>query len=585
MNQKDEDNFSWKENFYKIGFLISIFIMIDFIYYLSKIIGFIFNLRLDNYNYLNPPIYFSIGEAITAIGLIFAVYQLRRGTWLIALETRKKTMIIIGVLLLLGLIFVFIASIIPLTIKGDPNNIFQAALFWEILAGIFLICSPGLLLFNIRSKDLFKENTAANLYSSLLRRITSKSSEDLNAAIDVLKYNLKDILRKIPSQYRIRRDEQLSEIEMYAHHIVGIIISDPMLAEHIIVSRADFFQLFLSSVKKYNLWSGYIDIDTVFNSLMKAAFKNKGSYLYRELEFSGTGIYKPFLNGIFFDQRVFQELRPFDNLDVDYGERVDIEKVELFISAFEIAIKGYWHNNHNSCGYSHFRQAFEKLEFMLSRIIDESDCIENKKQESDLSSKLIKIEHFLGNFFMYEYKEAVEKNKVSEQDLNVKIERKSYGIYPVSLTSYYIKSVYNFLCIINDLKEKSLIRHYAMEASRKFLLYDDASLDKMRELLLELIWEQIKENIKGFYPLVLPSYLSVIGMWQSSVSGSRKDQYNKIVDFLNKKVKPLILKNKKMANDDLIEEMLLPPEVKFNRKKGLFEWQMMRGVQGMIIRK
>lgn len=578
-----------KDQIYLLIFLFLVLIFIDLISKLDfTILNVIFHFKFSNYNYLDPPIYFSIGEAIAAIGLIFAIYQLRRGTWLIALEVRKQVKIVVGIFLLFGLLCVFIASIIPQTIKEAPDTILQIALLWEILAGISLICAPVFLFLGVRSKNLFKDNTAAALFSSLLRRVASKSSEDLDAVVDVLIYNLKSIVEKLPSQYIIRRENALDEIQEYAHHIINIIVSDPVLTEHVVVSRADFFQFFLNLIKKHNLYSSYASIDIAFGSLMKSAFENKRSYLYREIEFSGMGIHRPFLNDIFFDQRIFLYLNPFENFGVMYDRCVDQEKLELFITAFKLAIKGYWHDDnsvYNSYRYSTFEKAFKKLENIVSQIIQESNFSDNEKDKGDFINKMVKIDFFLGHFFIYEYKEALKKSKVGQRDLEVQVERKSFGIYPASLTSNYVQSVYNFLCIINDLKDKESIRHYAMSVADHLIKFGEPAFSKMREFLLELIWNQIEENIKGFYPLVLPSYLSLIGMWQDSANQQRKEEYNKVVNLLNKRIKPFMLKKIEMANDVLMEKVLLPPEIKFNKSKKLFEWQMHKAVQVMKIRK
>ena len=62
-----------------------------------------------------------------------------------------------------------------------------------------------------------------------------------------------------------------------------------------------------------------------------------------------------------------------------------------------------------------------------------------------------------------------------------------------------------------------------------------------------------------------------------------KELYNQTVKFLEKKLKPKIIAGEKMVNDELMEEVLLPNEVFFNREKNLFEWKMRRGTQEMTI--
>jgi hypothetical protein len=56
-----------------------------------------------------------------------------------------------------------------------------------------------------------------------------------------------------------------------------------------------------------------------------------------------------------------------------------------------------------------------------------------------------------------------------------------------------------------------------------------------------------------------------------------------VVEFLETKLKPKIIAGEKMANDELMKDVLLPGEVIFNREKNLFQWKMRKGVQDMVI--
>lgn len=128
-----------------------------------------------------------------------------------------------------------------------------------------------------------------------------------------------------------------------------------------------------------------------------------------------------------------------------------------------------------------------------------------------------------------------------------------------------------------------------MSLTNHILIFNEPEFSSIRTALLKYIWEKVNgehmSNINGYYPAVSPVFLSLIGMWQDGATTERKALYNQTVEFLNNELRPKILANAKMANDDLMEERLLPPEVAFNREKNIFEWKMHEGTQEMRVRR
>lgn len=537
----------------------------------------LFYITFNNYRYFNPPIFLSIGEAVAAVAIVLTVYQIKKEDWAIVLEIRKEIFPIIISLSALGLVSVIISSIIPLTFS-EPANILHVSLFWQIVGGILILFAPIILFWRTKSRDLFNNRNKERFASVLFKRVSSRSKKSMDLVADFLMLNLNKILKLVNSHVQ---PQKITELMKYANSILVKVISDPFFARHIVTSRADFFQFFLSRIKKFEYYQ-INSISLVFNSFMKASFENKDSYLYGELEYAGSGIYKPFLNDVFFDQNIFLNLKPFEEVDFLIGDKVDPGKLDLFITALEIAIKGYWDNKYPpDFEYSHFDKAFELVEDAFSKIIDEVE-LSGSKEDWYITSKINQIAFFVGHTFVFDYKGAVEENKVSQQDLDVVVERKSYGIYPKTLTAGYARLVFDLLCALSRYPKKEVIRLYAMSLAEPILIWDEPEFSKIREVLLEYIWEQIKKNVeRGYYPAILSTYLSLIGMWQDGASPQGKKQYNRVVKFLNKELKPKILQKAKMLDGDLMEDQLLPLEVKFNRKRQIFEWQFRRGVQEM----
>jgi len=543
---------------------------------------------INYHNYLNPPIYFSVGEAVAAVGLLFAAYQLKQPHWRIAFDVRWKTARGISFLVIGAFASVIMATIMAHIIKSSSVTIWQVPVFWEILGGLLFVLAPVLLLRAARPKGLFGDDKSMRLFSVLMREAASNNPANLDAVVDVLKENLGTILANLRQPHYERKTKDFSNKELLAHLIVTRVISEPTLTDYVMVSRTDFLEQFISEVNRLGI-HGYHSIGIAFGSLIKSGFDIEKSYFYREMNFVGRGIDQSILRHLFEDQRFLNGVRPFDQFSLPYGEQLNLAKVKLFVKCLELALRGYLRRPavYYSGGYPHIHWGFEKLIEVTSKIITS-----HKELGLDhwyLINGLGAVGHFLGNYFIWEYVNVHKESDITipDADKRVLVERKSYGLYPLSMTFDYVNCLYKFLCEISHLPDGDSMRSYALTSTSEVLSLQNVSpeLRMIQSRLLELIWKQIRANVdKGHYPAVLPVYLCTVDMWQDSVGSEQKKRYNQTIKFLDNTLKPLILSEAKMANDKLMEEVLLPTCIKFNREKDIFEHHMRHGVQDMMIR-
>jgi hypothetical protein len=106
----------------------------DFALQIRHLISF----NSDSYNYENPPIFFSIGEAISALAILFAVYQFKKEKWSLALKIRSYIQTVIITSISLGIIFSIISSLTSFIV---PKNIFELSIFWQISSSFFIAFS------------------------------------------------------------------------------------------------------------------------------------------------------------------------------------------------------------------------------------------------------------------------------------------------------------------------------------------------------------------------------------------------------------------------------------------------------------
>jgi hypothetical protein len=115
---------------FKIALLI--YFIYFFIYLLLNIIHLEQFIGFSGYDYENPPIFFSIGEALSALAILFAVYQFKKEKWSISLNVKSYIKKYVIICIILGFIFSVISS---LTFSVVPDNICQKIDSSNILLG------------------------------------------------------------------------------------------------------------------------------------------------------------------------------------------------------------------------------------------------------------------------------------------------------------------------------------------------------------------------------------------------------------------------------------------------------------------
>ena len=252
----------------------------------------VFHFVPKDYSSANPPIFFSIGEAVAAIAITLTIWQFKKNDWEIAIETRRKTIPIVCVLIGAGFALEIVASLVTF---ATATNIFEVSLVWQLLGSFFILAAPVYLFIGTRQRGLFSEATNEDFLRALMRRVSSRSPEKMDLVSDALLANMDAMLEEISSAPLL---DDIPELTRYAHLILRDVVADPAFARHIVTRRADFFQYFLRRIiEEYH---GSADtLSVVFDAFMKAAFANKDSYFYSEMEHTGFGDYKPFLNDVF----------------------------------------------------------------------------------------------------------------------------------------------------------------------------------------------------------------------------------------------------------------------------------------------
>ena len=530
----------------------------------------------------SQPVSFSLGEAISAVGLIFAVYQLKKISWELRLQMRGWLGDLfwifgtLGVLCILGSVFV---ANLPLGLIPEP---FSLPLFYEVLGFIFFLLSPmSLFWVGYRRKKFFNAFNAERFYVVTLHNIVRREPERLEAVIDILFDNLPRLVRalsgvcekpktlkgKIVYRFHLITDrilgaKRVKERESWASAIFNVVLSEKRVADYIVTQRMDFVGRLFYCLKNSHYTIAYVQGGV--GKILQQLLQNENSFLYNQLDYDGLSYVASLYKLIFEDYDLVLAHKPFRlGLREHIAGVYDSASVTVFLKAFEASLKTYLSNKRECIDNYPLLQAFDTLERYtegLCRSINTSATFE--ETQSDLRS----ISHFYGHTFPNLFEEARRKKLLYELDVRLK---DFDG--PEGLSEAYAKSLYKFAESISTFDQKKeqecSISHYVDEAWHIFIFGND--FPEIRDAVLKLVWDQITEkNIKGWFPCIIKIYLLVLPWWDINPRtywmGTEMKRMAGLLDTL----KPQFLKKAKMANrTTLMEDVFLPKCVKFFKKE------------------
>jgi|GEM_PF-6090126 len=541
------------------------------------------------YNPREPFVYFTLGEAVAALAIIFVVYQFRSPLWDITLSVRKWVKWVVYSLLSLGVFSVLMASLIPQFPYYSSVPLLSYPLFWEIL-GLFAFTSSPIILIGFAHKltGLFSEYKAGRLFNVLLEQNSTMNVVTHKAVADVLRDNMEDICKATSIYNRWKAHlAQESEIKyeypeysQISFEILHVVMGDHGFLNYVVTSRYDLLSRYIYFVDKYKLWDARIH--NGFDAVVKVLFENRQSYLYREMEYTGIGYYEHFTKQIFFNQKIVTELRPLQAWLC--WERSDgyIDKLRLYLKCLEMAITGYWDNNNVRLDFTPFTVAYDNLEHIaLSTTLEIAD-VEGKRIWRCSENKILEeLSRFIGRTFPNLYKEALDKKAVGQNDIDVSVDPE-HDYINKSLTAAYANLVFEYLSVLSSINGHFVfVRHHAMEATGcliGILSKDDSIFANIRSRLIKLLWDRIAENLEDHYAPVIKIYLMLIcGKYSKDEPQWMSDERKKLIGLLYEKVLPSI------TNDPTKADRLLPQDVTYDKDNNSFYYHYRSTKEQLIV--
>lgn len=553
----------------------------DFILQFHYLISF----NSNSYNPQNPPIFFSIGEAISALAILFAVYQFKKEKWSLALKIRNYIGKVVISCISFGIIFSIISSVVPFI---DPKNIFELSIFWQIASSFLIAFSVAFLLVKATNKNLFNRKNSRRFYEILAWEISRPDNKRLDLALNVLLDNFENIC-KSASQEDIK-----SEINKSARNILDVILSDSSMVKLLTTKRFDGLMYILSVIKKYNVNRMHSPrgIPMIFQGL----FLDPDSFLYKQLDHNGLALSANLYENIFESSKILNNFDLFGYPTLGFSSPQDITEstVSVFIQAISKLIKTYLKTG--EVPVRHVNNGIEYLSNMFGEICSniKNEQIAGKDKRYGKNSNwwlLHRITDFLGHDYLFiGHKERFnEQDTIFNKDI-LALEKKSKKANlnsDLSINEAIAAALYKAFEQLSKI-EKGTDTYSIVLDLLHGMTFEDSNLKEGFILpFTERIWEQIGKNVLGkYYPMVLKSYLNYIGFCLVREDGEEKgwsgEQAEKMRRLLYIDLKPKLDENEKMIDGTLMKEALLPDCMDYRGGKFYYTMGFGRGPEEEI---
>lgn len=518
-------------------------------------VGIIFP-DLGLYPYLNPPVFFSTGEALASIAVLLAVYQIKKEKWSIALKVRSYVEPLVFSLLFGGITLTIISAFI---LVKDPKNIFELSIFWQTTASVIVAASIIILFLKANNKNLFSEGTSRKFYEILVWELSRPDQERLTSILLVLLENFDEICCVAA------RNNQTDACKD-AQAILHVVLGEGSLVDLITTKRLDALSYIFATIEKYKIRGEYED---GISALIKNLFLNHDSFFYKQIERNGIALSVNIFAQVFGSAEILKNHKLFGWSDFKVPSRIpDNLEIEVLIQALSTATETYLSSGQVPA--RHINDGFEKLSGIFGQLC--TQIADN--QEKGVRNKFVDGEwwglHLIAQFLGHDYAFLPRRDGVT---INVDVANREsvepeVSFYADTIGGAIAATIYKAfeqLSYIDD-KDDSFDTYHIGGELLHGVEFEGGRNETYRAALEKRIWIQIGRNIKRrHFPAVTRPYLNIMGHWLASDDTGGlawpAQQAERLRRLLYVDLKPLLDANTKMVNDNEMSAELLPKSV------------------------
>lgn len=503
------------------------------------------------YDPSKPVIYFTIGEGIGALAILFLLKQFIGPLERFRLSVRKYQTKITEGLFFLASSFVLIASILPV-IPGEAWPLIGYPFFWEVIAGTFFIFTI-FWFYRIMTKPVvISKNNCERYALQCYQMLTKGNDNDLGLFAIEVKESIKPIFSALNN-----RDKNF----IYAEHAEAIVfmLSDKKLSK-IIVTNA-FFTLhkFFEQIKNHPAEINFKCYRSLVKELIHQLIINPESILSRENDHSGLGMFKV-ITDIFRDYVFISgNLYPLESWDY-YSKDIKPREIRNYFFILETALESCIKNKAFRSRPNPFISPFENIASLtISMAYKLKRLPENEAQESlpyqllsEISSGFMRILTVVNN------NPSDVEIEFNPHDYNYLYDSSIYGIVSYGIFQFF-KSL--SACLSHDQLIDGLTRCLWCDIDDHY-----GNVEIQKRLYFHLL-NKSKDNLENhYYPMVSRLIIKLVGLSEPKPYTGEELGSAFANDF-----RSLIKKNyrKVIAQKPEFAKEMLPETVSYNKDKNI----------------
>jgi len=292
-----------------------------------------------------PLSYFTLGEAVAALGFTLAVQQLLKPIYLFRLNARFLSLSTVYALIFMGLLSVLIAAVLP-SLPLPRTSPLTYPLTWEIIASILFAIPYGAVALAIVSPVRVRPRDTVRFVRASATLLSSATLEDH------VEY-FRDLERSLPTLITIAKfiespgfDKRTAFYEFihrkrieragYAWSLLRI-VADPDFCGTLVTRGSWRLASMLQDLAEQR-WQSRA-LEEFIEQVGRQAIIRDDSMLAREVEYHGFGAAPLLLNGLFANPALLLSYDPFGALRFGLDESFSSLMLDRFNSAAEKAFQ------------------------------------------------------------------------------------------------------------------------------------------------------------------------------------------------------------------------------------------------------
>lgn len=518
---------------------------------------------LCTYNPAGVPTYLEFGGALTAVGLILAVYQLRKPKWEIVLSMRpfwqRWAFIFLGGI---GLLLVLVKSIVISLVGYSSLPVTNPALF-DIFAYLAFVASPVCLIyFAEQSRGLFNERNARRFYETVVIEVSTSDETRQSSALLVLLDNFEPVCKALKTA------DRKSESYQSAVAVFDVVLSETSIVEYLTTKKLNSLLYIFSLIEKYGITKQIVNVGVP--SLIRSLLLNNQSFAYKHRSNEGLSMSLSVYEQIFKSPKLISGFNFFGYPAIKYSWRGNVNSitVDVIIEALSSAIETHYTNN--GVSVRHISEGFELLgdifnDTCLKISIEEGRGVDTERELEDDWRILSEISRFLSHGYLYiAYRKTFRDGVAEDEAQAIEANENASAIVNEAYAYSLYKALSSLTWIPKTLFKNSHVRTDVLHG----IIFEGQQKQGYQKPFTDKLWKKIFYNLREkHYPAVIWVYLDMMGYFLSGEDtggeGWAVEEARKLRRLLYLDLKPMIEAGENMINEVPVQEALLPVSIKY----------------------